>query len=160
MAENGKQADILNSWKEISSFLQRGVRTVQRWEEQYNLPVHRLGTGPRSPVFAIPAELKYWLLTIARTENGLHLEESRDEASTNGCSTRPALARSHELRKELGQLMQEHHKRAEILHRTVLRLSKILPQIATTEKPSHVRTHGAKSSAHRPESIGLMQRIG
>ena len=52
---------ILHSWKEIASELNRGVRTVQRWEQQLNMPVRRVSQGPRSPVFAFPAELHRWL---------------------------------------------------------------------------------------------------
>lgn len=42
-------------------YLGRGVRTVQRWEEELQLPVHRIGTGRRSPVFAFEHELRFWL---------------------------------------------------------------------------------------------------
>src|SRR5215470_19547985 len=52
----------LNSWKEISLYLGRGVRTVQRWERDLGLPIHRVGRGPRSPVHAFPAELQAWML--------------------------------------------------------------------------------------------------
>jgi DNA-binding transcriptional regulator YiaG len=31
----------LNSWKEIAAYLQKDVRTVQRWEKNEGLPVHR-----------------------------------------------------------------------------------------------------------------------
>jgi hypothetical protein len=51
---------ILQSWKEIASELDRGVRTVQRWEETLGLPVHRLGKGRRCPVFAFKDELHLW----------------------------------------------------------------------------------------------------
>jgi hypothetical protein len=54
---------ILNSWKEIADYLGRGVRTVQRWEHELHLPVHRIGKGKRSPVYANLAELKFWLST-------------------------------------------------------------------------------------------------
>jgi hypothetical protein len=37
------------------------VRTVQRWEQKLNLPVHKLGTGGGSPVFAFKDELHSWL---------------------------------------------------------------------------------------------------
>ena len=46
--------EVLHSWKEIAAELDRGVRTVQRWERTLQLPVRRLGDGPRSPVFAGP----------------------------------------------------------------------------------------------------------
>ena len=34
-------ADRLDSWKEISAYLKRSVRTVHRWESEEALPVHR-----------------------------------------------------------------------------------------------------------------------
>ena len=52
---------VLESWKDIAKFLNRGVRTVQRWEQQEHLPVYRIGTGSRSPVFAFEPELTAWL---------------------------------------------------------------------------------------------------
>lgn len=54
---------VLNSWKEIAAYLQRGVRTVQRWERDLGLPVHRIGKGKRSPVYANVTELRFWLNT-------------------------------------------------------------------------------------------------
>jgi hypothetical protein len=54
---------MLSSWKEIAAYLDRGIRTVQRWEHDLELPVHRIGTGKRSPVFATVSELRFWLAT-------------------------------------------------------------------------------------------------
>ena len=50
----------LDSWKEIAAYLGRGVRTVQRWEREEGLPVHRLAHAERGSVFADPAELTDW----------------------------------------------------------------------------------------------------
>ena len=63
MAQAAEKPQMLNSWKEIASFLDRGVRTVQRWEQELQLPVHRIGKGKRSPVYALVPELKFWLAT-------------------------------------------------------------------------------------------------
>jgi len=52
---------ILNSWKEIANYLGRGVRTVQRWERDFHLPVHRPSGHDRSAVIAFPDELNRWL---------------------------------------------------------------------------------------------------
>jgi hypothetical protein len=58
MRQNGKPSQqVLNSWKEISSYLNRGVRTVQRWEHQFGLPVRHLGKGKRGPVYAFVTDL-------------------------------------------------------------------------------------------------------
>ncbi|MBZ5617761.1 MAG: helix-turn-helix domain-containing protein [Acidobacteriia bacterium] len=55
--------DRLDSWKEIARFLNRDVRTVQRWEETGGLPVHRRVPGrlKGNPVYAYKAELETWL---------------------------------------------------------------------------------------------------
>ena len=49
----------LTGWKEIATFLRRGVRTIQRWES-LGLPVHRTKGGRSSPVFAFAEELDAW----------------------------------------------------------------------------------------------------
>lgn len=53
--------NILNSWKEIANYLGRGVRTVQRWERDLGLPIHRPKGKDRSAVLAFPEELNQWL---------------------------------------------------------------------------------------------------
>lgn len=52
---------VLNGWKEISQYLGRGVRTVQRWESMYGMPVHRPANKDRSAVTAFPSEIDRWL---------------------------------------------------------------------------------------------------
>jgi TolB-like protein/cytochrome c-type biogenesis protein CcmH/NrfG len=53
-------AQRLESWKEIASYLRRDKRTVQRWEKEYGLPVHRLQLNAGSTVYAYTAELDAW----------------------------------------------------------------------------------------------------
>ncbi len=53
--------DRLNSWKEIARYLDREVRTVQRWAASRNLPVHRLPGGGRPRVFSLKPEIDAWL---------------------------------------------------------------------------------------------------
>lgn len=55
------QGPILNSWKEIALYMGRAVRTVQRWEEDCQLPIHRPRGTKRSAVFALPDEIDHWL---------------------------------------------------------------------------------------------------
>jgi hypothetical protein len=50
----------LQSWKEIATYVGRGVRTVQRWEG-LGLPVHRPGNGDKASVFVLVAELEQWM---------------------------------------------------------------------------------------------------
>lgn len=57
---------ILNGWKEISKYLGRGVRTVQRWE-QLGLPVHRPRGRPHGAVSALEHELEAWLSAMPKS---------------------------------------------------------------------------------------------
>jgi len=50
----------LNSWKEIAGHLQVSVRTVQRWERQLGLPIHRRMGNKRDAVYAYADELERW----------------------------------------------------------------------------------------------------
>lgn len=57
-----EERSLLTCWKEIAEFFGKGVRTVQRWEKNMGMPVHRPGTD-RNVVFADPEELKKWALS-------------------------------------------------------------------------------------------------
>ena len=48
---------VLRSWKEIAAYLGKSVRSVQRWERELHLPVHRPGAGV---LIAFPEELARW----------------------------------------------------------------------------------------------------
>ncbi len=52
---------LLSSWKEIATYLGKGVRTVQRWERQLGLPVRRPDAAKQHIVFASPVELDAWI---------------------------------------------------------------------------------------------------
>jgi tetratricopeptide (TPR) repeat protein len=52
---------ILQSWKEIASYLGRAERTCRRWEKEFGLPVHRMDGSPSASVFAYKEELDRWL---------------------------------------------------------------------------------------------------
>ena len=51
---------ILSGWKEIAGYLNRGVRTVQRWEVGYKLPIRRPENDVMS-VYAFSDELDAWM---------------------------------------------------------------------------------------------------
>src|SRR6516225_4427838 len=51
----------LDAWKEIADYLDREVRTVQRWEKTEHLPVHRHEHQKKSSVYAYTSELDEWV---------------------------------------------------------------------------------------------------
>src|SRR5579863_2972663 len=80
----------LNSWKEIADFLDRDVRSVQRWERERGLPVHRIPGQKGGAVFAYEAELETWLRSgkAAELSNAATANETEDGA--NGKSSQSA----------------------------------------------------------------------
>lgn len=70
--------NILTSWKEISHYLGKGVRTVQRWEREAGLPVRRENPA-RQSVLAIPEELDEWARSRTRGPAGPVAETLRKE---------------------------------------------------------------------------------
>jgi TolB-like protein len=70
-AETTGASPRLDSWKEIATYLKRGVRTVRRWERQEGLPVHRHAHGKQATVYGFAHEIENWL-------RGRSAEESAD----------------------------------------------------------------------------------
>jgi non-specific serine/threonine protein kinase len=60
VSAGGGPAGRLDSWKEIAVYLNRGTRTVQRWEREEQLPVHRLHHAKLGSVYAYRSELDAW----------------------------------------------------------------------------------------------------
>jgi tetratricopeptide (TPR) repeat protein len=56
----GELGSRLESWKEIAAYLNRDVRTVQRWEKAEGLPVHRHVHEALASIYAYTAELDAW----------------------------------------------------------------------------------------------------
>jgi len=135
MAHAIRSSLILNSWKEIASYMGRGVRTVQRWERELCLPVHRIGNGKRSPVYALVPQLKFWLTTTAThavavpaLHNGAPprlepttLEQTQIKNSMIELS-RQLIAESQNLVRAVAQASSRQQRRAEILQKRILEM--------------------------------------
>jgi Tfp pilus assembly protein PilF len=78
--------DRLDSWKEIAAHFGRRVRTVQRWEREEGMPVHRHAHRRRGTVFALRGELDAWWATrILPPDDG----DGVAAAATAGTPTNP-----------------------------------------------------------------------
>src|SRR5215470_14511393 len=58
---NPASPQVLSGWKEIASYLGKGVRTVQRYEIELSLPVRRPAGKSYGSVVATKAELDAWV---------------------------------------------------------------------------------------------------
>lgn len=116
---------LLNSWKEIAAYLDRGVRTVQRWEGEFRLPVHRIGRGKRSPVYAIASELNFWIATagVLRTPSELKLLMARRPSQNMPAEdSRRLLANIQNLARNLAEASVRQHHQAELLQKRIVEM--------------------------------------
>jgi len=74
----GGDGGRLDSWKEIAAYLGRGERTVQRWEREYGLPVHRMVDARGPQVFCHRWELDAWWESRAEALGGDTEAEGED----------------------------------------------------------------------------------
>ena len=58
---NTRRDNLLSSWKEIAAYLDCDIRTCQRWEKKFGLPVYRVDEESGSRVYAYKDELDEWL---------------------------------------------------------------------------------------------------
>lgn len=70
----------LDSWKSIAAYLQRGIRTVQRWHNSFGMPVHHFG-GTKGCVFAYSDDLDRWLFESRDLAGGRAAQEHTVGAS-------------------------------------------------------------------------------
>jgi hypothetical protein len=61
---------FLSGWKEIGNYLGKGVRTAQRYERYFGLPVRRPSGKPCGAVLATRAEIDAWI-GASHMRNGL-----------------------------------------------------------------------------------------
>jgi len=104
--ETGYQVDQVHfcCWKEIARFMGKGVRTVQRWEADFGLPVRRLnGVDHKASVVAYPSELSEWLTSQWSNRNMMN----GTARVTQVAELRENIEKARALRSELASLRSE-----------------------------------------------------
>jgi Tol biopolymer transport system component len=81
MPEASGNGERLDTWKDISAYLGRDVRTVVRWEKERGLPVHRIPGGQRHGVFAYQHELDQWLAGSKSINGGTSIQPSWNDVA-------------------------------------------------------------------------------
>jgi hypothetical protein len=102
----------LSSWKEIAAYLGKGVRTVQRWEQQFGLPIRRPNSKSHV-IFALPQELDAWL---RRQQKSNHHPVEALQAS------KKERQKQHELLSQLRSSYSRLQVNGRVLGRNVSRL--------------------------------------
>jgi|SRR5689334_11410565 len=121
----------LNGWKQIASFLKQKPRTVQKWEKEHGLPVHRAGSGAHAPVFAFRTEIAHWLRISYLESTEVSWRNSAAPPSTG-----ILFAQNQELRTELRKQML-------IARQHMANLKDVRDAFRKASRGSHT-THAAK----------------
>ena len=111
------QAAVLTSWKEIARYVGRGVRTVQRWEQDFGFPVRRPFGSRKKAILARRSDIDSWVAIRCSTADRC----SRPPAELPNLQSRASLAaeletfrmlrlEQAELRAELGAAVRSLHE--------------------------------------------------
>lgn len=129
LPETFLQKPRLNSWKEIAVYLDRGVRTVQRWEQELGLPVHRISKNDRGPVFAYRQEIDRWLDACAKNPR------LSTEIALPALARPTVIKNSPEVWNQIRVSTESIRSGTEQLHKLVEKLQALIKQDPTSHLP-------------------------
>jgi len=138
-APSQSSASVLNSWKEIAAYLGRGVRTVQRYERDLNLPVRRPRGTSRSAVIALKDELDAWLRHAPSGE----LQKASDPESRSihvVTTVQHSIDDAIELRNRCNALRTAHN---EVISRLMLNVSDMVEKLNHVQQLKKVDRNGS-----------------
>ncbi len=138
--------DVLNSWKEIATYLNRGVRTVQRWESELGLPVRRPRGRRRSAMIAMRSDIDKWLKACPISARELMASDAplRTQGPSDRLVVHAEIQRARSLCATLHQSRDDFH---DALSRLINNLERMaVPQVPPPAKPAE---SGIKNSVGR-----------
>ncbi len=105
--------ETFTSWKEIAAYLGKGVRTVQRWEWQFGLPVQRPTARSKGIVRASRKELDEWM----KSEWSRPAMKAREAGPVNlrDSPTMKRIANTHDLRASHQELLKQFQESLRML---------------------------------------------
>lgn len=127
-AKRSERQEFLSGWKEIATYLGKGVRTVQRYERELGLPVRRPAGRTTGSVLATKAELDAWV-TASPIREAFHLSKRQGtNAAGMTNSIRTGVANMVRLREQMIALRNEVRTSVELLHQSLSGLEGSLVQ--------------------------------
>lgn len=130
------RSSVLTGWKEIAIYLNMGLRTVQRYEQEHQLPVLRLSGKLKGPVLTTKSELDRWVGSFSRDLVPPNtLPGSRPEEA----SLRSNISRAKSLRLQTVELGSKLVGSIAALQRTVALQAKALNGSGKSPIPSNQR---------------------
>jgi hypothetical protein len=84
----------LHGWKDIATYFGRSVRTVQRWERDFGLPIRRYGLGRAELVHAYLDDLERWKASTEAQAAGRTVDTPDDEGPADTGAPAPSRPRT------------------------------------------------------------------
>jgi hypothetical protein len=149
-----EQNAVFTCWKQIAFYLGKGVRTVQRYEKRYGLPVRRPKKQPRC-VYVSQHELDRWLATQG-SEQSMNLASGESVLSDQSGNS---AIKGH---SDLSELFQAISEARENLQTLAEGCQTLLVRMKTRESvPANmVRRHVRQLDKTIMKTIKLIGRVG
>jgi len=112
---------LLSGWKEIASYLGKGVRTAQRYELLLGLPVRRPAGKPSGSVIATTAELDAWVKASPIREI-FHLRNPQFDNTSETVALKNRVKEMATLRDQMLELRNEMRRSVSLLHNSICEL--------------------------------------
>ncbi len=101
---------VLTSWKDIANYMGKGVRTVQRWEQDFGLPVRRPRGSNKKAVLARPRDLDAWVALRCSSRSQIGVATAARGTPVSILSSLAAhIETSRQLRESSRELLNEVH---------------------------------------------------
>lgn len=136
-------SEVLNSWKEIAAYMGRGVRTVQRWEQELGLPVRRPRGKERSAVIALKPDLDRWLQETPQGTATPDPDRTHRDPGTH--------LRTERLLKLTHQLVERSTRIQEVVRTTLALTSQLRDQ-----QVERMRSRNGQAQEPRPAELRIV----
>ncbi len=113
---------ILSGWKDIASYLGKGVRTVQRYEEDMRLPVRRPAGKARASVVATKTELDAWIAASPVRKESQLATASDPRCARSMAAVKQGIEEMHTLGEQMQGLRAEISRSLFLLQANILAL--------------------------------------
>lgn len=119
--EKALPTDILSGWKDIATYLNKGVRTVQRYERFMALPVRHPSGRSKGGVIATKAELDAWVAAspLRKTYRLHHGQAGETSLGVGLEQLRTQVTELRRLRQETASLRRELQEALQTLRTSV-----------------------------------------
>jgi uncharacterized protein YhaN len=114
------QSQVLSGWKDIANYLGKGVRTVQRYERELNLPVRRPSRKSKGSVITTRSELDAWVAGCQLSHRPQHADTTSVLVACSSLKQR--LAEMDQLATRMKKLRSEVRTSSEMLRETIRRI--------------------------------------